>query len=763
MAKKHRRKQNKARSQQKSAFLPPREEGNRAFRQGEFGRAIKAWGKLDGEQDEAVETALAEAHFRRGLAAHQAGTQAVADLRRAVELCLDEGRYWYHLGLALHRSDQVEEACAAYARAVDLGYQGKGLGFTRGLAEVERDPGGDLDRLSWLSAEEREGLDPVAALLRKAPQEVLDGGSVDGPGALWQGLGRLVAGEVEQAREALAFPGGQQLRAEAEQVRLFYLGLTAAKGDRQAALEAWTEASRAASRAHVPPQPRLSQGLAQMQHQRLYELQREERWEAVLKEVHAATAQPRTADPALLQVRLVALQHLAMKGAAAGEWKTALDRWEEMGAILRVQPSLGDRTPLFRNAAIGWEALEEWGKAGEAWAAVLGALPRRGGKKETAEIPVDEQRDWLRRRIVENFERAERPDRAIGYFKQMVKDAPDDLEVRLELAEALWDNDQIIAARNEARRILEQDGKHVGALMLLAGIHQERDEEAEAEEVLQQVLEIDPDHEEARREIVDSMMGRGVNTFNDGDHHEAWAIYTEALEYGPTNIHLLALLGDTELTLGDAAAARERFDQALASGQDQAYGEVFECWAKHGEEKEARRLLKQAEERGAASHIFYLRAGAFCLNSGIPPSPLEGLFGRVRKGRREGKWEKWGRQLIDKGLDLAPDRGEALDLVLRLVGMGHPEAALEYARQLVALAPDSPEALFSLGLLQGMTDAGAAKETLQNARRLARSQGNEELIREIDRIRRDMDNPLFGMLGPGLDLFGGDFDEEDFF
>ena len=121
-----------------------------------------------------MRAALAEAHFRRALAARDDPAR-LNELQKAVELLPTEARFWYHLGLAHHRLSELDEAQAAYVRAAELGFaRGAALAFARGLAALEANPAVDLESLDWLTPEGRIALLPVAALLRSQPQLILD-------------------------------------------------------------------------------------------------------------------------------------------------------------------------------------------------------------------------------------------------------------------------------------------------------------------------------------------------------------------------------------------------------------------------------------------------------------------------------------------------------------------------------------------------------------------------------------------------------------
>lgn len=757
---------------------PLKERGLQSFRQGDYTGAIKLWSTLARERDSTIYQALAEACFRRALATRHPLPSALTDLRRATELLPGEARYWYHLGLTLHRANQLEEARIAYARAADLGLQRRGVSFVRGLAEIEHTPHRSLDTLPYLSPDDLNALAPIAALLRGEPQAVLTAvpsnwlerlSPLIHPNPttkLWQGLAYLASGDAAKALATLTLPKGQQLRAGAEQVRVFYHGLAAAAtGDPQAALIEWTAAARSASKESLPS--RMSQGIIQLHAQRLYDLQAAGQWAELLKQAQAPLALT-PGESFLLQISLIAANRLAVAAVQAGEWATALTHWQTMRDLLEAHPDLGPLPPVLRNLAIAREALEQWKLAAEAWAALLGTLPKRVSKKQasrlTADIPLEVQRVWLRRRVLDNYKRAGRPDQAIAYYKQAVKAAPDNLDLRLELASALLANNQTAAGRNELNRILDKDQKHISAHLLMADLYQARGEWSAAEQSLRHVLAVDPGHEVARRGIAQMMVSRGMDTFNIGRYHQAWNIYIEALRFSPTDPHVLVLLADTELVLNNAVSAQTHLDAALATGRVEAYADVFDCWVKHRNETEARKVVAHAETAGVASSQFYIDVGIACLTHGAPPPSMLSFLGSPpRRDTKKTKWEQWGRELIQHALTIAPNRAEALHQIVAAIGHQHPAAAIEYARQLAALEPKDPRVLMVLGLLHVMQqDISAAKDTLGKAERLARKQNQKELISEIANIRRQIGSPLFGMLGSLVSLLGPDFDEEEF-
>lgn len=729
--------------------------------------------------ESAVRSALAEAHFRRALSLRDSA-QCLTDLSRSVELMPGESRYWYHMGLAHHRADQLDEAIAAYARAAETGASLSRLGFVRGLAEVERNFHIDLESLNGLSTADRTALLPITALLRNDPQAVLPalaqrgdaqpGNGLDQPAApttgsanrptsmLWRGLALLATGQIAQALAALA-PLGQSLKAGAEAVRAYYHGLAlAATGDPAAALAEWTAA------AARTPTPRLQAAVARAHLQQARAAIEAGQWPAALASVDAVLKlSPQ--HSALTAIQLVARNRLASECAARGEWAAALPHWQHMRACLEAHPDLGPITPVLHNLAITHERLEQWDAAAESWSALLSKLPRRPAKKapEGLHLPIPELRAWLRRRVLDCYRRAGRPDQAIAHYRNAVKANPDDLDLRLELADALLANEQVIAGRNELERILQKDPAHVDARVRLAEVHRTRGELYAAEQRLRAALETDPQHAPARRGLVDILCERGHAQFNVGYYSQAKKIYEEALPLTPDDPQLLVWLGNTELALHQVSEARERFDAAMAAsrGDLHTYVHVFGCWARRGNLTEARHILERAEAAGVASPHFYVDVAGECFQAALGAASPAGFLSATKTGY--GPWERLGREMLQKAESAGGDSAESLRHVVAILGPVKPDLALEYARRLAHRTPDDPMALLQLGVLQGINgQTSQAKDSLRRAAHLARRRGDSALLEEIQDARYMIDNPFAGTLSR-MGLPFGELDDEDLF
>lgn len=756
-----------------------KQRGLQSFRQNDFTSAIAQWSSLNLEAEPALRSALAETHFRRASITKEAALR-LADLQRAIELMPNEGRFWYYLGLAHHRADQFDEAIAAYDRARETGYAHTAWGFVRGLAAIERDPQIDLDTLAALSPADRSALFPIAALLRNDPPAVLDtqagswfdrvkdqvtGNSMT---VLWRGLAFIALKQSALTIETLA-PTGRTYKAGAEAVRAYYHGLALmVDGQREAALKEWQAA------ATRTPTPRLQAAVAADQLQQLRSLVEANRWAAALQAAQQALKATPDQLP-LLTIESIARNRLANDAIGRSDWPEAIRQWQALRKILESHSDLGPIIPVLHNLAVAHEKLEHWAEAAESWNELIAKLPKRQTKKSQAEshlpLPLPEFRVWLRRHVLDCYKHTNQPELAITHYRSLVKAAPDDLDLRLELAEALLANQQELAARNELKRIITKDARHIQARLMLAEIHHARGEIWAAEEQLRAAIEIDPTHEAARRGVSELMVERGNNSFNSGRYTEAKKVYLEALQLTPDDLQLLIWLGNTELAMRNLSEARRHFDAALSRGELHTYVHVFDCWAKDENMDEAKTIITRAEAAGFGNAHFYVDLVDVCFKAARFSEEAFDPFAPPRKKKKPvaNPWEQFAHELLQKAEATHDDRVEMYRHIVGLLGPSKSDIALIYAKKLTELTPDDAMAWMQLAVMQGTAgQTKVAKETLHQASRLARKQGDSVMLEKIEQARQIINNPMMSMfsrMGISLDDLADDidFDEEDLF
>jgi tetratricopeptide (TPR) repeat protein len=739
-----------------------RQNGLRAFRQNDFTTAIRLWSQVDLQNDSVMRAALTEAHFRRAVNTADSPS-CLTDLQRALELSPAEGRFWYHLGMAHHRADRLDEALAAYSRAIECGDQRAAR--LRALATIERDAQASL---KGLAEADRDAWLPVALLLRGDLHAVLDrpvaSGQTPAAANLWHGLAALATNDFVAARNRL-LPQGKSLRAGVESVRAYYHGLAVwAAGDRDTAINEWrTAAART-------PTPRLLAIVSAEQAQQLNTLLSNEQWEVALLTAQAALRL--TPDqPELLNAQLIALHRLALAAQQRSDWPAAIQHWQMLANVLGEQPQLGVITPALHNLALAYEKNDRWAEAAATWDELRGLLPSRPSAKSQAALqlplPVPEFRAWLRRHVLECYKHTGDLNSAITQYRALIKSNPDDLDLRYEFADALISNAQEIAARNEVQRILEKDEKRTAARLLLVEIHLERGELYAAEMQARQALELDPSHAAARQALSDVLAERGHNLFEMSRFAEAKKFYDEALALTPDHSQLLIWLGNTELVLRNQPEAVRYFDRALSKATDlHVYVSVFECWALRDDLDNARALISRAQAAGFATAHFYVDLADICLAQSAPPLPA--FFGPPSKPKKSAAnpWEQLGREMLRQAEAVSDDVAQTLREIVSGVGRTHPELAIEYGQRLIKLTPNDPMAWIVLAVIQAMAgQIKPAKDTARQAASLARKQNNPQLARDIDALRQELDMPIPFM---GADLFGDDdfddeFDDEELF
>jgi len=374
---------------------------------------------------------------------------------------------------------------------------------------------------------------------------------------------------------------------------------------------------------------------------------------------------------------------------------------------------------------------------------------------------------WLRKHVLDCYKHAGNLDGAIANYRALIKSTPDDLDLRYEFAEALLSNAQDTAARNELQRILQKNEQHIAARLLLAEVHLERGETYAASQHVRFAFEHDPNNPQARQAMSDVLAEQGHNRFDYGRFAEAKPFYEEALKLTPDRVILLIWLGNTELALHHRTEAERYFDTAMSKAADlHDYVAVFRCWVDHGDQAAARAIITRAEAVGYATSHFFVDLAGICFERSQPAMPVP--YFMAAKKKPDEAWLKFGHELVQRAEAVATNPVEALREIVGVLGQNQPELAQDYARRLTKLTPDDPMAWMMLAAIQVMAgQIKPAKDAAKQAANLARKQNNTALLREIEALRQQLNNPFASMLGgllaggPGTGGPGLDFDDDE--
>jgi len=715
----------------------PRQVGLRFFHANRFNEAILAWSPL-ARGDAQVRGALAEAHFRRALNSPPSD-QALADLRRAVELAPDDPRFRFHLGRYLHLRGERAPAIEQYRAVLQRDAAWTSAAQLLALAMLEQNPQANLAQLPGAAPAVERLLAPAQALLRGTRVVAGDDGPVD---RFWRGLGHIATGDGA-ARTDLdddrPLPG-PRLTA----LRRYYRGVAAAHdGDTATALKLWQPASMAEA------QPaRLRENLAVLLFEQLAALVQAGDTAAAAELAHSSVRLPGSA--AFDELRILALDRGAYAAAEAGSWSRAADLWEGAREILSASANLGSPRPLLHNLALAYERQERWEAAADAWRAMLRTRPRRKGAEEIAN--ADQQWSWVRERIITCYKHAGRPDEAVAVFRQAIKEDPNDLDMRAQLADALLANEQERAAYNEIQRILQIDPHHVAALVRQAVFLDAKWQYAESEQIMRDLVARHPERSELRQQAALLFLQHGRRYAEWDQAMRAHQAFVEGERYDPQNY--LFPLNQARMLLGERPhdEIRALVERAISRADDQveAFVKILETWVMAERMDEAQALLARIERDLKPDARAYVDLGLMIIMRVTPPpAPPMGLFGFLGAPPpppppADTPWTRLAGELIDKAVALRPDDVALHKEIASELMLPRPDIAIRYAEAAARIAPDDPDPLMLLGVVQGLNgQVRAAKATLQRAAQLARKQGNSKLAHEAQELRRAVGSPLF--------------------
>ena len=751
------------------------QDGLRFFKNGRYAEALAIWEKLDlAEKQSSLTAAIAEAHFRLAVG-NGIGADSLPHLEHATRRAPADPVYAYYLGLTLHKQGRLVEALDAYHRAMANGLARPGAGVVIALAALELDPHTDLATVPGTLPQDLQTLEPAIRLLQgkpreKQPQSLLGGlaerlkFAQPSPARLvLDGLAQLAEDNPEAHPFLIRLEGKSWPRA-VNAVRWYYAGVAAARQDDLVqALDAWKQAR------NLDPHLAGLGNLSVLYARRSRSHTETGDWAGAARlAVDGLKLMP--GDSALGTLALNALDHAAREAVKAGDWAAAAKYWADAREVLSGLSGGGTPRPILHNLALAYEAIQLWEPAAEAWRAMLRTKPR----KKTLDGFSEEHWAWVRQRVVECYKQAGRPDEAITIFRQALKSNPGDADMQFDLVSALLSNGQEQAAYSELHRLLKKHPQHVEAMLMLAEVQTRRGEGYAAEMTMRQAIQVEPDNDRVRRRMADVILASADNLARSRNNVAARDLYEQALKYVPDDYNVVLNLARAEFNLRHADKARGYIECALelGKGKSEAYEQAFICWVTEHQLDEARAVQQRGEASGKLTPGFYIHTGITCLERAAPEPDapaLDFIFGlrrlldaqppRARPAARSHELETLGRQLLDQAIALGPEV-DVLRHILSEVGPDGADVGLPYAQRLVKVAPEDAMAWMMLGVYLGAErQVKEGQEALRQAARLARKQGNHDLARDADGMRRAIADPFFAMsLQMAKDKYGYDFD-----
>ena len=680
-----------------------RRQGAEAFRRGDYDLAMAAWRRISrAERDPGLTTAFAEACFRRGLAGH------LDSLRQAVGMAGDEPLYHYHLALAYHRIGHAEEAEPIYRRVLDQAKDGSGIiaraTYSLGLLLLETDRRPSRDPL-WERLEgAAEGSSLAQTRQRLAHAEHLifarSAPTVPAPDALWAAL---VARRTGQEDPTPVDPTGMVAAAAA--IAQHHLAARAwEQGDVERAFAYWHAAHDVGL-----DLPQLKDNLFAAARTVATERLKSEKVEGALEAASVGLAiQP--GDNGLQTIAGQSYFRLGRAAATAGRWEVAFEHWQ---AALKVGGERSRR--LIINLALAEEQRENWHEAAELWRE---ALRRRPRKTDHPDALDDMQVARLWRHVAENYQRSGQTFEALDTFRNALKWTPDDAELRTAYVDMLLDDGRLVAADNQLDILLQAHPNDVELLDRRAQLYAGQGYSNAAINVWKKILDLQPDHPSARRQIARHFERKGDDFFHWGWQQKAISNYQAGLEFAPDDGMLLASVGMCQLDMDDEKLARQFFERACAAEPQNpdVYLLVIKTWLDHDCWDDAEAVIQRAREAMVPSAVFFLDIADYCYDQ-LSSDLAEDYLVQARA--------------------LAADDVNLLLAIADMAGRNHRHSlAQEVVEDALKLDPDNAMAHVIMGLtLVSQGNLGAARRSWTRAENIARKTNNKVVLMAVEEMR----------------------------
>jgi tetratricopeptide (TPR) repeat protein len=705
--------------------------GIKAFRMKEYPKAVAAWERISLPRRPI--SMLAEAHFRLGqqLFYGEHPQEGLLHLQAAAQALPDDPTYAHHLGLALQRQGDLPGALAAYQTArkkpgpitARAAYP-----LTLALLQSGQDPSASP---AWkeLAPTEQAALSS-AGVFRRRPYRL----PPEAP-LLWQALVSLDVEDYQQAQAQLELALAASSSPTEKGLAQYYLGVLAARADDlDSAQKMWEVAAAAGLRSE-----RLSANLAEMYHRRAEEALTQAEAQAALAAI-TEVQRHAPADPALDEVLAQVHQQLGYQAATLSRWQEAIDHWKTA-----VQLDSGSFR-LAYNLALAYEKSGNFFEAAETWREALRRRPRRADHPDALD---DDQVARLWRHTAECYTKAGEFEEVGRVYQQAIKWAPENLDLRLELAENALRDGRLQLARNELDRLLERNPKHVAALVRMGEVYSQDgwwNNRTQAPKYWQKALQIDPRNSKARQFLAEWHLDQAEEAHHGSRCESSLENYQKSLEFRPDNIPALSGLMGCHLCLKKNSQAEANLQQALASAKTlEDYAQILDTLLTFDQHPRAVEALSTMEAR-------------------LPDIPVQFYAGMSKPLLKEHKTEQaefW----LQKAIAKAGPEDHVLTMIANVVMDADEKIAYQYVQKAV-VEEKTGQAYLLLGVLESKrNNASASRKNFREAERIARQTHDQELTYRIESariytagpqalLRRLMDTDDPDLIDEFFDLFG---------
>lgn len=682
--------------------------GRDYFSKGDFRQAINEWKPLlrSESADSQLIDDLAWAYYQQGISLYKENKleSAKANLSNAVKLKPEEAAYLFHLGLCLHKAGQLKEGISTYRQTLRLEPDNKQARCCLSLALLR-------------TGQTREVI-TILESLRNLPALIvtyLKEGKIDDCYQLLKSLGRdeeslfagllsLKKGEVDKALPLLENASKMPIFRK---IVAYYLGVAYIRKDRlkeavqtlEVACQEVLLSKRAAKNLKILYQRLGVKLIKEGKNDEAIKI-----WEKLLE-----------IDDQNREVKHNLCHAYYLKGNAAikeDDTKEAINCWLKAEAIDNTRPD------ILHNLALAYDRIEEYQQANKYWIRVIS-----GWRKALCSSDDKERlRGYLNvayRHLGDNYLTEDEVEKAISAYNSALSYDDEDIRTRSELGELYLYEGRIDSAIKEFKKILRHKPNDVEALNNLGQSYNLDDQPEEAIRYWQRAIELEPDTPLIKERLSGAYAHQSSLLTKQGKFEEALWLIDRAGE----------LTGET-------------CDTYLVRGL--IYMEANDL-------SKAESCYKQSIKLDKKNHTIYLRIGLRYLDCHLLDKAAEYFKKAVRYGRKDPFiYDAIGMAYCEKKLceqahhhfDLAIKKAPPFLQMSRKIGemawekMNCRQWAKKYLEIAAKMIPDDSDIHFKIGMLY-MYDLNTekAEENFQIAERLAKDEGNKELVSYINMAR----------------------------
>jgi len=758
--KKHRRRSGKTVSPQLREATY--QSGLSHFREGKYEQAIRAWRGIVEDSEPMLAAQLAEAHFRNAMSKYESGDMktVISELHSALKydsLVSPNARensshpvYLFHIGLAYHRMGKFPQAISYYTRAVQIAPEVERYRYHLGLAHLQS---GDIQKsiesfkaVKGIHGRVGEALVYISQGDHERALELLDAardGQVfekslraSAPGSEIRFLKGLVYLSLENDKKAKPL-----LKAAADDgvgsgASDYYLGLAHARSNAiPSAVKAWEDASRKGLDIGF-----IKDDMADVYRQLAVRyFNRDdlskvvEIWEKLLE-----------VEPEDDEARRNLVHAYFLRGndrAKAEKFADAIKHWEKAWELDSTNVGIA------HNLALAYEKQNKLGEAAKYWKTAVSGWKRQmssasGGEKEVLQARMHTVHTHLADIALEE----DNTGRAIAEYRQALRYAPKEVRTIVKLADLYMmegSSDRAIDYLSQARRLSPKD---TDVLEQMSFAYLMRGSFSQSVECMKEILRVDPGNQLYRELVGGYYLDRAEDMLTGKKHEAALRFINEGLEVCPGNIKLQAFVGAVYLNMGNKPKAEAAFREIIAKNpmDTKTYLAVAHQYLNNDMMDDASGYFAEAIKLAPGNPYTYIDiASEYC------------HFDMCEDARR----------YFEMAKKLKPgDASILMAIVDKLLKRECSEYGLQYAKELMSIAPDDPKSYFLLGLAYHLGDMNdEALDTLTAGMDIAKKTGNKEVFEEIDDLFHhiEFERSVGGSLDNVIGRLMGGFDEEE--